>query len=62
MKYFVSYFFRKDNINRGFGNAEVTIEEKINYDLIKQIQKQIEAKYEMNQVTLLYYLELEEEK
>ena len=60
MKYFVSYFFQKDSINRGFGNAEVKIEEKINYNLIKQIQQQIEAKYEMKQVTLLYYLELED--
>ena len=60
MKYFVSYFFQKDSITRGFGNAEIKIEEKINYDLIKQIQQQIEAKYEMKQVTLLYYLELEE--
>ena len=60
MKYFVSYFFQKENINRGFGNAEVKIEEKINYDLIKQIQRQIEAKYEFKQVTLLYYLELED--
>lgn len=60
MKYFVSYFFQKDSINRGFGNAEVKIEKKINYDLIKQIQQQIETKYGMKQVTLLYYLELED--
>ena len=60
MKYFVSYFFQKDSINRVFVNAEVKVEKKINYDLISQIQQQIEMKYKMKQVTLLYYLELEE--
>jgi len=60
MRYFVSYFFTKDTINRGFGNAEVEIAKTINFNEIAQIQKELENKYKFKKVAILNYKEMGE--
>lgn len=60
-KYFVSFFFKKDTLSWGTGNAEVTRNNKItSFEDIREIVRHLEEKEDVKNVTIISYTLLAE--
>lgn len=58
MKYFVSYYYKKEK-DQGFGDATIGVDTPITVETFETVRKNIEEQFQVDNVIILYYKEME---